>query len=236
MHLTRRFYLPALITGVLVLGACVGTPTTAPPAPPRVPAQVSSTAWEQDVRRFEAMDAQAPPAKGAVLFIGSSSIRRWDTLADDFPQAAVINRGFGGSELRASTWYAGRLVIPHAPRQVLLYAGENDLHGGRSPAQVRDDFRAFILRLRRDLPAVRIAYLSIKPSPARRQWLGMPREANALLRAEAQAWDGVAFIDVSTPMLDAQGRPRESLFVEDRLHLNPAGYALWKRVITPYLR
>jgi lysophospholipase L1-like esterase len=216
------------------LAACASTP--APPIePPQVPGQVSSADWEQDMQRFAAADAVAPPPKHALLFIGSSSIRFWDTLATDFPGLPVINRGFGGSEIRDSTWYADRIVVPYAPRQVLIYAGDNDLASGRSPVQLRDDFRRFVARVRHDLPRVKIAYISNKPSPSRAHLLAAQREANSLIRQDIATMANVQFIDIFTPMLDAQGRPREELFGEDRLHMNPAGYELWTRVVAPYL-
>ncbi|NDK38203.1 hypothetical protein DT603_05030 [Pseudoxanthomonas gei] len=209
-------------------------PGVHPHALPQVPGQVSSAAWEEDMQRFAAEDAAMPPPAHAIVFIGSSSIRLWDTLAADFPGVAVINRGFGGSELRDSTWYADRIVIPYAPRQVLLYAGDNDLFSGRAPMQLQQDFRAFVQRLRRDLPGVGIAYISNKPSPSRVHLLAPQREANALIREEATRLQ-VAYIDVFTPMLDAEGKPREDLFIADRLHMNRTGYDLWRRTIAPYL-
>ena len=158
----------------------------------------------------------------------------WDTLQRDFPGVGVVNRGFGGSEIRDSTWYADRIVIPLAPRQVVLYAGDNDLHSGRGPTQLRDDFRDFVHRLRRDLPRVAIAYISTKPSPARAHLLPAQREANALIRDEAIRLH-VAYIDLFTPMLDATGQPKDELFLPDRLHMNPAGYELWRETLAPYL-
>ena len=227
-----RFILACLLAPGL-LAACAGTPEAAS-GPPVVPTQVSNAVWEQDMQAFAASDVASPPPKGAVLFLGSSSIRLWDTLADDFPGISVINRGFGGSEIRDSTWYAGRIVTPYAPRQVVLYAGDNDLSSGRSPVQLRDDFRAFVQRVRRDLPKAKIAYIANKPSPARINLLEKQRQANALIAADA-ARLRVDFIDVFTPMLDAQGQPREELFLADRLHMNRAGYALWKQALLPYL-
>ena len=228
---------------VALLAACVGGPPATPEAPspstagvaPRIPEQVSSPAWETDMQRFEAADAQSPPPRGGVLFIGSSSIRFWDTLAQDFPGVPVINRGFGGSELRDSTWYADRIIVPYAPRQILIYAGDNALNAGRTPQQLRADFIAFVERVRRDLPKAKIAYISNKPSPSRAQLLPVQREANTLIAAEAQRL-GVDYIDIFTPMLDASGQPDESLFVEDRLHMNRAGYVIWQRAIAPYLK
>lgn len=228
-----------------LLAACAGVPATttpataAPSAParsaPRIPEQVSNPAWEADIQRFEAADAQSPPPRGGVLFIGSSSIRFWDTLAQDFPGVPVINRGFGGSELRDSTWYADRIIVPYAPRQILIYAGDNDLNAGRTPQQLRADFIAFVERVRRDLPTTRIGYISNKPSPSRAQLLSVQREANALIQAEAKRL-GVDYIDIFTPMLDATGQPDESLFIEDRLHMNRAGYVIWRGVIAPYVK
>ena len=228
---------------VALLAACVGGPPATPEAPspstagvaPRIPEQVSSPAWEADMQRFEAADAQSPPPRGGVLFIGSSSIRFWDTLAQDFPGVPVINRGFGGSELRDSTWYADRIIVPYAPRQILIYAGDNDLNAGRTPQQLRADFIAFVERVRRDLPKAKIAYISKEASPSRAQLLPVQREANTLIAAEAQRL-GVDYIDIFTPMLDASGQPDESLFVEDRLHMDRAGYVIWQRAIAPYLK
>ncbi len=206
----------------------------APQAKPRVPDQVSNAVWEQDMQRFAAEDASAMPPPGGVVFVGSSSIRMWNTLAKDFPGVPVINRGFGGSEIRDSTWYAGRIIVPYAPRQVLIYAGDNDLFSGRTPLQLRDDFRVFVSRVRRDLPDSRIAYISNKPSPSRANLLATQREANALIQSEAVRLK-VDFIDIFTPMQDAKGQPREDLFIEDRLHMNAKVYAIWREIIAPYL-
>ncbi|WP_368562761.1 SGNH/GDSL hydrolase family protein [Pseudoxanthomonas sp. UTMC 1351] len=222
------------LTSALLLTACAGI-SARPESPPRVPEQVSNAAFEQEIRQFEATDAISPPPKGAVLFIGSSSIRLWGTLAADFPGVPVINRGFGGSELRDSTYYADRIIVPYAPRKILIYAGDNDLGSGRSPQQLREDFRAFVRRVRHDLPNVEIACIAIKPSPSRAHLLDAQRQANALIAADAKML-GVEFIDIFTPMLDATGQPREELFVKDRLHMNRAGYDIWRSVISPYLR
>ena len=235
MSLIRPLYACLFACLLTLLGACASTPPPPPVGPPLVPEQVSSADWEQDMQRFTAADALAPPPKHAVLFIGSSSIRFWDTLATDFPGVPVINRGFGGSEIRDSTWYADRIVVPYAPRMIVLYAGDNDLASGRSPSQLRDDFRSFVTRVRHDLPGVKIAYISNKPSPSRMRLLPAQREANSLILQDIATMKRVQFIDIFTPMLDAHGQPRAELFREDRLHMNPAGYELWKRIVAPYL-
>lgn len=203
---------------------------------PAAPAWVPTDRWEPEVQTWEEQDRLNPPKPGGVLFIGSSSIRLWHTLAEDFPGVDVINRGFGGSEIADSTELAQRIVVPYRPRMILLYAGDNDLANRRTPRQVRDDFSAFVTRVRKDLPDVRIAFIAIKPSLARAHLLDKMREANALVREDAASRRDVAFIDVFTPMMTPDGKVRGELFVEDGLHLNRAGYELWKAVIAPYLR
>jgi lysophospholipase L1-like esterase len=234
---------PIAIALILLAASCGSEPAANAPAPAPAPAEaeaavedVSSPEWEADMRRFAAADAATPPPAHPVVFTGSSSIRMWESLASDFPGIPILNRGFGGSQVRDAVHHADQIAIRYRARMVLIYSGDNDLNAGRSPAQVLADFRAFVTRLRRDLPDVPIAYISIKPSPARARLLPLMREANALIRDEAARMKNVQFIDVFTPMLGADGRPRPELFLEDMLHMNRAGYELWRGIIAPHLR
>ncbi len=195
----------------------------------------SSPDWAADMARFAAQDAASPPPQDAYIFTGSSSVRMWASLADDFPGKPVINRGFGGSQLRDAVHYADEVAVRYRPRMILIYAGDNDIDAGRTPQQVLHDFRAFVARIRRDLPDTPIGYLAIKPSPARADQLPRQQAANALIKAEAERLPDVEFIDVATPMLGADGQPRPELFVEDRLHMNRAGYELWRKIVAPHL-
>jgi len=186
--------------------------------------------WEAEIKKFEAADRAQPPPADAVVFVGSSSIRFWK-LADSFPGMAVINRGFGGSFMADSTRYADRIVTPYRPRAVVVYAGDNDLAAGQSPEQVRDAYREFVAKVRSRLPAVPIIYISIKPSPSRWQTADKMRAANRLV-AEAQRGDvNQKFVDVFTPMLGADGKPRAQLFRDDRLHMNEQGYKMWAEML-----
>lgn len=221
-----------LLLSLLLLGACSALQPQAD-APAAVVSD--STKWEPDIVAFEQQDAVVRRMPGSVVFVGSSSIRLWESLHDDFPGVPIINRGFGGSRVRDSTWYADRIVTPYQPRAVVFYAGDNDLFEGRTPQQVRDDFEAFVDKVRASLPDVRIAFIAIKPSPSRASLLPQVREANALVREYAQRSEGVDYLDVFLPMLDAQGRPRPELFVEDQLHLNSSGYAIWAGVVRPWI-
>jgi lysophospholipase L1-like esterase len=172
-----------------------------------------------------------------VVFVGSSSIRLWDDLASQFPdQPVLVRRGFGGSRLLDCVAYLDRLVLAYRPRRVVVYAGDNDLASGRTPRQVLDSYVDFVEGVHRALPETRIAFLAIKPSPARAALLPQMQEANALIRRRAAADPRLDFIDVHSPMLGANGQPRPELFRADQLHMNARGYALWRDLIAAHLR
>ncbi len=191
--------------------------------------------WEPQIAAFEAADRTQPPPQDAVLFIGSSSIEHWKSLSADFPGVAVINRGFGGSELPDSTYYADRIVAPYHPRAIVLYAGDNDIQDGHTPQQVRDAFAAFVRKVRAVDPGVPVAFVSIKPSIARRALLPQIRQANALVHSYAATQKGVTYLDVFTPMLGKDGQPQPGWFIGDGLHMNHSGYALWIGIIRPWI-
>jgi len=191
--------------------------------------------YEPAIRAFEARDQTNPPPKDAMLFIGSSSIRLWTNAPAQFPEHTIINRGFGGSHLSDSVMFVERIVIPYAPKLVLLYAGDNDLAGGKSPARVLADFKEFVKKVHARLPQSKIAFIAIKPSPSRAKLLPQGREANGLIREFTATDDRLIYVDIFTPMLDADGNPRGELFVKDRLHLNAEGYKLWAGIVKPVL-
>jgi lysophospholipase L1-like esterase len=214
-------------------------PAVAPSAATQVDPQTAvscDSQWEPEIQRFEAADRVNPPRPGAAVFVGSSSIRMWETLEADFSGLPVLNRGFGGSELSDAIRFADRIVIRYNPRVVVLYAGDNDLAAGKTPAEVFEDFRSFVAIVRRTLPETRIAFVAIKPSLARLNIMDRARETNQLIRDYARGDDRLAYVDVFTPMLDAAGRPRQELFLEDGLHMNARGYAIWRDLIAPILR
>jgi lysophospholipase L1-like esterase len=184
---------------------------------------------------FETADRTNPPPQGAILFVGSSSIRLWKTLPEDFAGHKVINRGFGGSEIADSTVFAGRIIVPCKPKWVVLYAGDNDLAAGKSPERVFDDFKVFVARVRAALPQTKVAFISIKPSPSRRQLLEQQKAANELIAGYCKSEGRAEYIDVFHPMLGPDGEPRGDLFLEDKLHLNVQGYRLWREIIRPHL-
>jgi lysophospholipase L1-like esterase len=191
--------------------------------------------WEADIQRFEAEDRIHPPAKGGIVFVGSSSIARWKSLKSDFPQLNVLNRGFGGSQLADSVRFADRIVTPYEPKMVVLFAGTNDIASGKSPEQVFSDYKAFVEKVRAKLPTTRIAYIAITLAPSRISHLERFQSANRLIRDYTLTDPELVFIDTAPSMLDSKGSPRPDLFVEDQLHMNEAGYRIWRDILAPYL-
>ncbi len=200
-----------------------------------VSADHDSSRWEKYIARFEAADKKQMPQPDGVLFIGSSSIRMWKTLEQDFPGLPVINRGFGGSQIADSNHFAGRIVHPYKPRQIVLYAGDNDVAGGKSPETVLADFQQFLKTVRAKLPKVRVSFIAIKPSLSRWKLSGKMAMANSLVRDACGKDKRLDYIDIWQPMLDDNGKPRPDLFLGDGLHLNAKGYALWTSIVKPHL-
>jgi len=202
---------------------------------PDVVVSADPARWEPTIAAFEAEDKANPPQPGGVVFVGSSSIRGWKTLAADFPDHNVINRGFGGSEMADSAHFANRIVTPYNPRMVFVYAGDNDIASGKAPEVVLKGFREFVRNVRRDAPCAKIGFISIKPSPSRWKFADKMREANELVKDYCRQYN-LAYVDVFGPMLEPDGsRPRQELFLADNLHMNRAGYTLWTSLVMPYM-
>lgn len=192
--------------------------------------------WENDIAAFEAADRIDPPPKDAIVFVGSSSIRLWKTLSDDFSGLPVINRGFGGSCMHDTLRYADRIVIPYRPRHVVVYAGDNDIAFGGTPERVAESFRKFSDKVFAELPSAKITCLAMKLCASRWGKADLFKEGNRLIREFVQTDDRLSFADTATPLLGADGMPDPVFFREDRLHLSPRGYAEWVRIVAPLLR
>ncbi len=191
--------------------------------------------WEKEIAEYETSDRNHPPPKGGILFIGSSTVRLWKTLADDFPNCKVINRGFGGSEIMDSTHFADRLIFPHEPRQIFLRAGGNDLHAGRIPKEIAADFADFVRVVHTRLPKTEILFIGLCPAPARWGEADKKRELNRLVRRMALDMPRVGYVDADTISLSPDGRARAELFVTDRLHFSREGYMLLAERVRPFL-
>lgn len=186
--------------------------------------------WKKAMARFAKLDQDRAPAPSGVLFVGSSSIRMWDTNKW-FPKQSVINRGFGGSQISDVNYFAEQLVFKHRPRVIIFYAGDNDVAAGKSAQRVVDDYDAFCRRVRQRLPKSHVIYIPIKPSLARwRLWSEM-RDANDTIKKRSNDSRYLHYADTATPMLGEDGKPRGELFAKDGLHLSDEGYRLWSKIV-----
>jgi len=210
----------------VMIGTINQTPVAATPPP-----------FWNEIAAYKKQDSLRRPPEKAILFVGSSSIRKWTNVQADFPGYTIINRGFGGSSFPDVIRYAREIIYPYHPKQIVIYCGDNDLAASDSVTAkvVFDRFVKLYNRIRMHLDTVDILYVSIKPSPSREKLVPRMEEANDLIHDFLAKHSHAAFIDVYHKMLTPQGRPMEDIFLEDKLHMNAKGYAIWQQVIHPYL-
>ena len=215
------------VAGILCLAVCLA-PATYADIPDPDPERFAS-----EIAAFTSWDSKNAYPADANLFVGSSSIRLWATAAA-FPDDRVINRGFGGAELSDVSHFYDQVIAPYAPARIFLYAGDNDVEAGKSADQVFEDYVSLVQRIRTDFPEANVVFISIKPSKAR--WLKWPImvEANELVREYVKKHPSLDYADLATPLLNEDGEPGD-YYVDDGLHLNERGYALWQVALAEYL-
>ncbi len=190
--------------------------------------------YEAEVRALEHLRNTRQQVEAPAVFYGSSTIRLWNTLAQDLGNPRALNLGFGGSTLEACFWFFERLVPPERPSSLVVYAGDNDLGDGQQPDAVVASFRALAARVNRWCPGISFGFISIKPSPARHYLHDRIQWTNEMIRREIDRIENAYYIPVFDAMLDVHGNPRPELYADDQLHLAPAGYRLWTNLLTPY--
>jgi lysophospholipase L1-like esterase len=195
---------------------------------------ITGERFEPEIAAFEKFDRQNAVPKDCIVFVGSSSIRLWQT-ADAFPDLPVINRGFGGSTIPDVNHFADRIVFKYKPRIIVFYAGDNDIAAGHSPDKVYADFEAFAASVHKRLPETRLIFIALKPSPLR--WKLWPQAyiINTRIKKLVEKNDRDLYADVTVPMLGGDGQPRKDIFRDDGLHMNLKGYDIWNKVLAPIL-
>lgn len=182
-----------------------------------------------EIHVFGVEDEIFPPAPCSTLFVGSSSIRFWFSLAQDFPSRKIIRRGYGGSTIADTNFYFDRIVAPYRPREIVFYASENDIDAGMAPAEVMAELQTFLEKKTAALGDTPVYFISIKPSKARISEIEQQTAANALVSKLAEERADLIYVDVAGPMMD-NGAPKD-IFISDNLHMNREGYAIWRDVI-----
>jgi lysophospholipase L1-like esterase len=193
------------------------------------------TRFEDTVLEYEAIDKQQPFPEGAVLFVGSSSVRMWKTMDADLPQVKAVNRGFGGSQFSDLLYYLDRLVTSYQPSKIFIYEGDNDIASGKKAPDILNDAKQVRENIAKALPGVPVYFIAAKPSVARWELRKKYGELNSLLAGYASNTPNTGFVNVWDPALDENGEVRKDIFLEDNLHMNEKGYAIWKKAIEPFL-
>lgn len=191
-----------------------------------------------DIQSFKKLDSIHFPPKNEILFIGSSSFTKWKDVQDYFPDYPIINRGFGGSTLPDVIRYANDIIIAYHPKQIVIYCGDNDLASSDTiTAQtVLIRFKTLFEKIRAQLKNANIVYVSIKPSPSRIKLLQKDEEANQLIKDYLRTKKNTNYVDVYHSMMDETYKPIPEIFIDDSLHMNAKGYAIWQKRILPYLK
>lgn len=198
----------------------------------------AQTTWhyESEIKNFEKLDKLNPPKKAQILFVGSSSFRLWTDMESRFHDYNIIKRGFGGGTLADVNHFAGRIIYPYHPSKIFLYAGANDISGGKTAEEAYQQFVYFYQSISKNLPKAKVYFISAKYSPRRKtdnvKYEQFNTKVKAYISKQTCNW---TYIDASTPLLESDGSPKESLFIEDKLHLNSTGYDIWEKIIRNYL-
>lgn len=191
--------------------------------------------WEE-IQAFKKQDSLQPPPKNAILFVGSSSFRLWPDVQSSFPGYTIINRGFGGSTLPDVIHYADEIIFPYQPKEIVIYCGENDIAASDTitAKTVFTRFEKLFTLIRKKMPKVPVVFVAMKPSPSRARFHLKLVQANLLIKNYLARQRKSAYVDVYKLMME-NGKPNESLYVNDRLHMNAKGYTIWQKAIKPYL-
>jgi lysophospholipase L1-like esterase len=192
-------------------------------------------AFEKEIRNYEKQDSISMPAKGQILFIGSSSFRIWKTFATDLAGISAINRGFGGSTMTDALYYFDRMVVKYSPSTVVVYEGDNDLNKGKSPEDLAKEYEDFSNRLKKALPKTKLVYLAVRPSLARIAIVDKQKQFNSWLADYCKSQKGRFFLDMHSPFYLPDGTVMPDIFVADRLHLNEKGYLIFSAKIREFI-
>ena len=192
--------------------------------------------FEREIIRFKKQDSVNGIIKNEILFIGSSSFRKWKTMEQDMFPLKVLNRGFGGSTIPEIIWYADKIIFPYSPKTIVLYAGENDIANNETESKtVLKTLKLFVKMIKYNLPETKIYFVSIKPSLARSKYYEKMESTNKILKNYIKNTNNIYYIDVFSSMINADKTIKDDIFIKDKLHLNTKGYNIWKEIIKPYL-
>jgi len=196
-------------------------------------------AWEGDIAELVANTEAGNPPEDAVLFVGSSSIRLWDTLADDMAPLPVIRHGFGGAKIYDVVYYAEPLITRWNAPKVVIFVSSNDINGNddheKAPVYIGKQLRALFEIIFSVKPETEVFYIAITPTEfSWDKWESVKR-ANTIASQVCDEFENATYIETANIFLDENGEPNSDLFLFDGLHLNDDGYKVWTDRIKPFL-
>lgn len=200
-------------------------------APNLKPYQEKAKSWEKEVAQLEIKDKTESYPENALLCIGSSSFRLWKSIQEDMAPYTCINRGYGGAKFTDLAFYTDRLIAPHSYQGVMVFVA-NDITGAEddlTPQEVVTWFQRVEKTIRKKSPQTPIFLIEITPTESRWKVWNQIQEANTLLKAYCDKKKNLHFISTASAFLGPDGQPLSELFIQDRLHLNPKGYAVWAK-------
>ena len=199
---------------------------------------ITPHAFQDEINAFAIADNLHAPTKNSILFVGSSSFRKWNDLNDYFPGYPIINRGFGGSIITDLIYYAKETILKYHPKQIYIYCGENDIAFAETvtPEMVLTRFKDLLKIIRTNLnQSIPVVFVSLKPSIARWNMEDRIVKTNELIKDYIATQNEVTFLDIHSSMLDVNGQVFKDSFIEDNLHMNAKGYQIWQKIIAPTL-
>jgi lysophospholipase L1-like esterase len=192
--------------------------------------------YADDIAAMVKADRKNPPPKGQLLFFGSSIIREWAHLPDQFAPIPVLNRGFGGARTWETLHYANDIVLPYEPKMIVYYAGSNDINVGETPEAILERYRHFSGRVTERLPDTMVYFLAIFRAPQKKDRWEVVDAANRLIRDYSLKTKNRGFLDANPMVFDSKGQPREALYQEDGLHFTDAAYHELAAFLKPILQ
>jgi lysophospholipase L1-like esterase len=223
-NIARRARFACVVLGWLSVAGVTATPASA-----------QTTDFESQVATFERKDVKFPPPTGAIVVTGSSTIRLWKQIRNDLAPLETIPRGFGSSTADDLDYYLDRLVLPYAPRAVIIYEGDHDLQVGMTPEFILERMTSVVQRIGAAYPAARIYLVSVKPSLKYSSLWPQAQVVNQMLAELCLYVPNCSYVDTASYLLLPNGKPNTAYFRSDRVHLNDAGYAVWNAVLKPVL-
>lgn len=233
-----HFLLPGVLAGLLALP--LTAQTTAPEATAR-PASVIPVPRDANwMKRHEKFNEIAKEGRVDVLFIGDSITQGWEGAGKKAWEEYIAphdaaNFGISGDRTEHVLWRLenGNLEGRIRPKVVVLMIGTNNTgHNLTPPADIALGVKAIVEKLNTRFPEARVVVLGIfprgeKPDDPKRV---NNAKANDLIAKLADGKKIIYTDEIGQAFLKPDGTLGKDI-MPDLLHLSPAGYEIWGKLM-----